>query len=93
MNEKIIKEALKFYNIKDKYYCYNCVVCLENLEKNQKLKAKVLKIKDKMLEDDEYLKSLWNYQDLAENTLLQKKIKAHLLSGKTFHLGIGLLKK
>ena len=46
-----------------------------------------------MLEDDEYLKSLWNYQDLAENTLLQKKIKAHLLSGKTFHLGIGLLKK
>lgn len=32
------------------------------------------------------------YENLVENTFLQKKLKQYLLEGKKLHLGLGILK-
>lgn len=66
MDKEEITKALSFYQIKDKDYYNKCMECIENLEQNKNLKDKVMEIRKKMLEDDLYLKSLWNYQDLEE---------------------------
>ena len=66
MDKEEITKALRFYQIKDKDYYNKCIKCIENLEQNKNLKDKVMEIRMKMLEDDLYLKSLWNYQDLEE---------------------------
>ena len=66
MNQEQIKQALAFYQIKDENYAKKCLKSLEELEKNPKLLEKVLAIRERMLKDDEYLKSLWNIEDLEE---------------------------
>lgn len=72
MNKETIIDALKFYHIKNKNYQLKCLECIDFLKENRQLKAKVLEIRKKMLEDDFYLKSPQNYQDLKnilkENT-------------------------
>ena len=66
MNEEQIKQALAFYQINEENYKNKCLKSLEELEKNPKLLERVLTIRKRMLEDDEYLKSLWNIEDLEE---------------------------
>ena len=66
MNEEIIKKSLKYYHIKNKDYTQKCMSCLERRERNAKLKEKVIELKNEMLEDDHFLKKIWNFHDLDE---------------------------
>ena len=66
MNEQAIKKALKYYHIDNPDYLEKCLVSLKELNKNSSLKKEILKIQERMLEDEDYLKSLWNKKDLEE---------------------------
>ena len=56
MNEQAIKKALKYYHIDNPDYLEKCLVSLKELNKNSSLKKEILKIQERMLEDEDYLK-------------------------------------
>ena len=66
MNEQTIKKALKYYDMNDQDYLEKCLIALRKLNQNPTLKKKILAIQERMLNDDDYLKSLWNKKDLEE---------------------------
>ena len=73
MNEQTLKNALKYYHIKNQDYLEKCLVSLKELNQNPVLKKKILEIRKRMLKDDYYLKSLWNKKEL-EDILSKKEI-------------------
>lgn len=60
------KKGFKYYHIDNPDYLEKCLVLLKELNKNSSLKKEILKIQERMLEDEDYLKSLWNKKDLEE---------------------------
>lgn len=66
LNEKTIKDALNFYEIKDKVYLNKCLECIKYINSNSNLKNKFENVYNELYFNDEKTRNYWKMKTLNE---------------------------